>query len=121
MAFATIKFAEPEPGVGLITLSRPDRLNALSLDMVEELHTLFGRLSHREQVRVLMITGEGRGFCSGADLKDARIRGEAAGVFPSAARHLEAIQKKYANLIRRCADFPSPSSRWSTARRPEAG
>jgi len=78
MAFATIQFAEPEPGKGLITLSRPDRLNALSLDMVEEMFTLFGQLHHREQVRVLIITGDGRGFCSGADLKDARIRGEAA-------------------------------------------
>jgi enoyl-CoA hydratase len=108
MGFTTIKFAEPEPGVGLITLSRPDRLNALSLDMVEELHALFGQLQHREQIRVLIITGEGRGFCSGADLRDSRIHGEAAGGFPSAARHLEAIQKKYANLILEMRRLPQP-------------
>ena len=108
MTFTTIKFSEPEPGVGLITLCRPDRLNALSLDMVEELHTLFGQLHHREQARVLMITGEGRGFCSGADLKDARIRGEVAGGFPSAAQHLETIQKKYANLILQMRRLPQP-------------
>jgi enoyl-CoA hydratase/carnithine racemase len=35
MEFKTIKYKEPEPGVGLITLNRPDRLNALSLDMLE--------------------------------------------------------------------------------------
>jgi enoyl-CoA hydratase len=108
MAFTTIKFAEPDPGVGLITLSRPDRLNALGLDMVEELHTLFGQLFDREQVRVLLITGEGRGFCSGADLKDARLRGEAAPFFPNAALHLEAIQKKYANLILEMRRLPQP-------------
>ncbi len=108
MAFTTIKFAEPESGIGLITLSRPDRLNALGLDMVEELHTLLGQLGHREQVRVLLITGEGRGFCSGADLKDARLRGEASPVLPSAALHLETIQKKYANLILEMRRLPQP-------------
>jgi enoyl-CoA hydratase len=108
MAFTTVRFTEPGPGVGLITLSRPDRLNALSLDMVEELHSLFTQLYHREEVRVLLITGEGRGFCSGADLKDARLRCEAAPAFASAALHLEAIQKKYANLVLEMRRLPQP-------------
>jgi len=42
MDFKTIKFEEPEREIGLITLDRPERLNALSLDMVEELQILFG-------------------------------------------------------------------------------
>jgi enoyl-CoA hydratase len=108
MAFKTIKFEEPETEVGLITLDRPERLNALSLDMVEELQILFGQLYSREQVRVLMITGEGRGFCSGADLKDARLSREAATFITNATIHLVTIQKKYANLVLEMRRLPQP-------------
>jgi len=108
MAFKTIKFEEPETEVSLITLDRPERLNALSLDMVEELQILFGQLYSREQVRVLMITGEGRGFCSGADLKDARLSREAATFITNATIHLVTIQKKYANLVPEMRRLPQP-------------
>jgi len=108
MEFRTIRFREPEPGVGLITLNRPDRLNALSLDMLEELAALFGQLRSQEQVRVLIITGEGRGFCSGADLKDERFRQGAATLFSSAAAHLVGVQKKYSNLITEMRRLPQP-------------
>jgi len=108
MEFRTIEFKEPEPGVGLITLNRPDRLNALSLDMVEELAVLFGQLRSQEGVRVLIVTGQGRGFCSGADLKDERFRQGAASLFSSAAVHLVAVQKKYSNLITEMRRLPQP-------------
>ena len=108
MGFRTIEFKEAEPGVGLITLNRPDRLNALSLDMVEELAVLFGQLRSQEGVRVLIVTGQGRGFCSGADLKDESFRQGAAGLFSSAAVHLEAVQKKYSNLITEMRRLPQP-------------
>jgi len=108
MEFRTIEFKEPEPGVGLITLNRPDRLNALSLDMVEELAVLFGQLRSQEGVRVLIVTGQGRGFCSGADLKDERFRQGEASLFSSAAVHLVAVQKKYSNLITEMRRLPQP-------------
>jgi len=108
MEYHNIKFEEPEAGMGLITLNRPDRLNALSLDMVKELHLLFDQLHDKEQVRVLVITGQGRGFCSGADLKDAKRRREAATVFSSATVHLVSIQKKYADLILKMRRLPQP-------------
>ncbi|NVM25537.1 MAG: enoyl-CoA hydratase/isomerase family protein [Desulfobacterales bacterium] len=108
MEFRTIEFKEAEPGVGLITLNRPDRLNALNLDMVEELTALFDQLRRQEQVRVLVITGEGRGFCSGADLKDERVRRDADTLFSSAAVHLVAVQKKYSDLITGMRRLPQP-------------
>ena len=99
MNFSTIKFETLQSGIGLITLNRPERLNAINLDMLEELHALFGQLSNDENVRVTIITGEGRGFCSGADLLDERITKEATALFSSAAAHLMKIQKVYARLI----------------------
>ena len=76
MNFSTIKFETLQSAIGLITLNRPERLNAINLDMLEELHVLFGQLNNDENVRVTIITGEGRGFCSGADLLDKRLTKE---------------------------------------------
>ena len=108
MEFKTIKFTEPEPGVGLITLNRPDRLNALSLDMLEDLEVLFKKLRGKKEVRVIIITGEGRGFCSGADLKDSRARREVSTLIKDPATHLVAIQKKYSALITDMRRLPQP-------------
>lgn len=108
MEYETIQFQEPEAGIGLLVLNRPDRLNALSLGMLEDLERLFGELRESESVRVLVMTGAGRGFCSGADLKDARIRREAAVTFASAGSHLVAVQKKYANVILEMRRLPQP-------------
>jgi len=108
MKLKTIRFEETEPGIGLNTLNRPDRLNALNLDMLEDLHTLFYELRSREDVRVLIITGEGRGFCSGADLKDSKVRREAATLFSSVGTHLIAIQKTYADRILEMRRLPQP-------------
>jgi enoyl-CoA hydratase len=108
MKFSTIRFEEPEAGIGLITLNRPDRLNALNLDMLDDLHTLFEQLRGMEKVRVLIITGEGRGFCSGADIKDSRVRKDASTLFSNAATHLVAIQKKYSDRILEMRRLPQP-------------
>ena len=108
MEFKTIKYQEPEPGVGFITLNRPDRLNALGLDMVDDLHTVFGNLKTRDEVRVLVLTGEGRGFCSGADLKDPRILGAAGRVLTDPTVHLYEVQKKYSALVLEMRRLPQP-------------
>lgn len=57
-------------GVGTIILDRPERLNALTFDVYADLRDLFGELPHREDVRVVVITGRGQGFCSGGDVDD---------------------------------------------------
>ena len=108
MNLITLKFGEPETGIGLITLNRPERLNALSMQMVEELHALFDQLKNDQRVRVLIFTGEGRGFCSGADLKDAASRSDYSTLFPDATAHLIGIQKKYADLVPVMRRLPQP-------------
>jgi enoyl-CoA hydratase/carnithine racemase len=59
-----------DKGVAEIVLDRPDRLNALTFAIYEELRDTFAALDHEEDVRSIMITGEGRAFCSGGDVED---------------------------------------------------
>ena len=108
MDYNTIKFEPFKEGMGLITLNRPDRLNAINLDMLEDLSSLFDHLHNNESVRVVIMTGEGRGFCSGADLLDERIAKEAAHLFSNAAVHLMKIQKVYSRLIVEMRRLPQP-------------
>jgi enoyl-CoA hydratase/carnithine racemase len=55
-------------GVGTITLNRPDRLNAFTTTMARELVAAFDATDADDEVRVVLVTGAGRGFCAGADL-----------------------------------------------------
>src|SRR5262249_13957685 len=60
---------EVEPGIVLVTMNRPERLNALSQGLIAERHATFERIHVDRDVRVVILTGAGRGFCSGDDLK----------------------------------------------------
>lgn len=59
-----------EDGVGLLTLNRPERLNALTFEVYTELRDHFRALDDVEEVRAVVITGAGRAFCSGGDVED---------------------------------------------------
>ena len=59
-----------DDGVATLTFSRPDRLNALTFDVYADLRDLLTELPHREDIKVLVITGTGRGFCSGGDVHE---------------------------------------------------
>ena len=59
-----------EAGVVTITLDREKRLNALTFEVYQELAETFERLDDYEEVRAIVITGRGRGFCSGGDQDD---------------------------------------------------
>ena len=109
MNFSTITFQEPQPGIGLLTLNRPERLNALNMAMLDDLQALFQSLMPRTDVRVIILTGAGRGFCSGADLKDTRRLNDPS--FPgytSPGGHLVHIQKKYADRVLEMRHLPQP-------------
>jgi len=57
-------------GVATITLDRPDRLNSLTFEVYRELADLFAAMNDADEVRSVVITGRGRGFCSGGDQDD---------------------------------------------------
>jgi enoyl-CoA hydratase/carnithine racemase len=86
VTFETIRF-EVADGVGIVTLHRPERLNALNTVMLDELLAVLDQADADDAVRVLIVTGAGRAFCAGADLSGggrtfdrvARGRGEAPG------------------------------------------
>jgi enoyl-CoA hydratase/carnithine racemase len=59
-----------EDGVATVTLNRPDKLNALTFESYADLRDLVAELPHRGDVRVLVLAGEGRGFCSGGDVEE---------------------------------------------------
>ena len=75
--FETMTLTEPEPGVALLTLNRPDRLNAISRTMIDEFHAVLDLLQAHPSARVLVLTGAGRGFCAGTDLKQIAASGDA--------------------------------------------
>jgi enoyl-CoA hydratase/carnithine racemase len=59
---------EVEDRIATVTLNRPDRLNAWTVTMMEELIKAFDMLDKDDEVRAIIVTGAGRGFCAGADL-----------------------------------------------------
>ncbi|MCG3170154.1 MAG: putative enoyl-CoA hydratase echA12 [Pseudomonadales bacterium] len=62
-----------------LRLNRPDRLNALNEELIGELHGIMRGLNRDRRVRVVILTGEGKGFCAGADLKAASEPGAIPG------------------------------------------
>lgn len=67
---ATTSFLYEERGpIAVMTLNRPDRLNSLTFEVYRELADTFVALRSRDEVRVVVITGQGRGFCSGGDVE----------------------------------------------------
>ncbi|WP_319445898.1 MULTISPECIES: enoyl-CoA hydratase/isomerase family protein [unclassified Mycobacterium] len=63
-----LELTRPRPDVTLVTLNRPEKLNALNHELVEDLHHTLDDLDRDDECRVVVLTGAGRGFCSGLDL-----------------------------------------------------
>ena len=98
----TFKYVE-DAGVATITLDRPDRLNALTFEVYAELRDLFAVLAERHAVKVIVITGAGRGFCSGGDVE--AIIGE---LLSRDMARLVAFTRMTGALIRNIRAVPKP-------------
>jgi len=68
MGFKTILYDKAD-GVGTITLNRPEKLNAINFEMLEEMWSVLQEVVVDQEVRVVLLTGEGRYFAAGADLE----------------------------------------------------
>jgi enoyl-CoA hydratase/carnithine racemase len=90
-------------GVARITLNRPDKLNPLTFESYADLRDLFSELPHRGDTRAVVITGEGRGFCSGGDVEE--IIGELRKMKP--AQLLE-FTRMTGQMIKAIRDCPIP-------------
>src|SRR3954447_9121719 len=77
---------ERADGVATITLNRPDRLNALTPEMQQGYVDALTELDHDTDVRVIVVTGAGRGFCSGADLGALADIGQVIAEKPDASK-----------------------------------
>jgi enoyl-CoA hydratase len=103
---ADIEISSPRDGVSQITMNRPDKLNAMTSEMVEMLHEALSTVGRDRDVRVLILTGAGRGFCAGLDLGGY---GEAPGYqWNGSVERGFAVQKHIASLIPRLRSLPQP-------------
>jgi 2-(1,2-epoxy-1,2-dihydrophenyl)acetyl-CoA isomerase len=71
-SYETVGYDLTDDGVVTLTLNRPDALNAFNRQMKEELLAAFKDVARDRRVRVVVLTGAGRGFCAGQDLKEPR-------------------------------------------------
>jgi enoyl-CoA hydratase/carnithine racemase len=92
-----------DDSVATVTFSRPDKLNALTFDVYADLRDLLAELPHRGDTRVLVLTGQGRGFCSGGDVEE--IIGELQGM--DAAELLEFTRMSGA-VVKAMRESPLP-------------
>jgi enoyl-CoA hydratase/carnithine racemase len=90
-------------GVATVTLDRPEKLNPLTFESYADLRDLLAELPHHEDVRVLIIRGEGKGFCGGGDVNE--IIGELIKMEP---RDLMRFTKMTGAVIRAMRECPIP-------------
>jgi len=96
----------PRPHVTQVTLHRPERLNAMSIDLVIELHEALEATAADNDCWVVVLTGSGRAFCSGLDLKDYGIIPNIDGL--SVGRIAQRSMRYYSRLIPTLRAMPQP-------------
>jgi enoyl-CoA hydratase/carnithine racemase len=96
-------FALDDKGIATVTFSRPDKLNALTFDSYADLRDLLGELPNREDVKVLVIAGTGRGFSSGGDVHE--IIGK---LLEMDSRELADFTRMTGQVVQRMRELPMP-------------
>ena len=105
-AMSTVLVSSPRPGVTQLTLNRPEKLNAMNVELISELHAAFASVAADRECRAVILTGSGRGFCSGLDLggygtvPGSEGRGQVVGGFST--------QTHIASLIPQMRALPVP-------------
>jgi 2-(1,2-epoxy-1,2-dihydrophenyl)acetyl-CoA isomerase len=102
MTYESIQFTI-DNGIAVLTLNRPDRLNSFTQAMHREVRDALDRLQADKSVRVLVLTGAGRGFCAGQDLNDRAVEPGGKGVDLG-----ESVEKYYAPLVMILRTLPMP-------------
>ncbi len=103
---AVVETSRPRDGVALVTLNRPDRLNAMDAELVAGIHRALLDLRADRSCRVIVLTGAGRGFCAGLDLAGGATPPEAAGLARVQAGM--ATQQSIADLVPAMRRQPQP-------------
>lgn len=100
--YNTMLVTRPRDGVVLVTLNRESRMNAITFEMFDEMHTLCDRLQKDDQARCVIITGKGRGFCAGLDLDEAAV-------LPDMTSHEMMLgQQSWAGAFMKWHELPQP-------------
>jgi 2-(1,2-epoxy-1,2-dihydrophenyl)acetyl-CoA isomerase len=102
MTYECIQFSI-DSGIAILTLNRPDRLNSFTQAMHLEVRDALAKVQADKSVRVLLLTGAGRGFCAGQDLNDRAVEPGAQGVDLG-----ESVEKFYAPLVMTLKNLPMP-------------
>jgi enoyl-CoA hydratase len=89
----------PDAGIRILTLDRPERLNAMSPALIDQLHERLAELRADATARVVVLTGAGRGFCSGLDLQDASPTGLAGNEGRGRMQRGMDVQQRIASLV----------------------
>ncbi len=106
MAYQHLLFEVSESGVARITLNRPDKMNSFNAAMHAELRDALDAIQTDPAVRVLVLTGAGRGFCAGQDLADEEVRFVPGETPPDLG---DVVERHYKPLILRLANLRVPT------------
>lgn len=104
MTYSTITLDHAE-GVATLTLNRPDKLNAFTVEMHGELRDALRQIAADGRTRCLLLTGAGRGFCAGQDLGDRVMTPDASGAPPDLG---ESLENRYNPLVRAIRGLEMP-------------
>ncbi|MFQ5872536.1 MAG: enoyl-CoA hydratase/isomerase family protein [Dehalococcoidia bacterium] len=97
MQFETILYDIQDDGILWIRLNRPNVLNAVNQTLASEFRQAVDAAASDDQVKIVMVTGEGRAFCAGADLKEAAAR-TPAGERRDSTENLQAVANTLRNM-----------------------